>query len=335
VCVVIPARDEAANLGRLLPSLQGSPIVGEVIVVDDASTDATSAVARAHGATVLRLDDDPPAGWTGKAYACSRGARMSTAPLLVFLDADVTLHDGSVERLVAAHEAHRGLVSVQPFHRVEQRHEQLSAACNVVTMIGSGAFAAWPPERRPVAFGPCLVTSRADYEQVGGHASVAGEVVEDIQLARRYAAHGLPVSVFTGADAISFRMYPAGTRQLVEGWTKNLTAGSRLTDPVAVAVAVWWVASCLGLGVGAIDTLIRSGSTTTELALALAGWLAVSVELRWMLRRIGSFRRWTAVLHPIPLWAFVALFGRSAWLTLVRRRVRWSGRRIALAGPGT
>jgi 4,4'-diaponeurosporenoate glycosyltransferase len=224
---------------------------------------------------------------------------------------------------------------VQPFHRVHERHEQLSAACNLVTMIGSGAFAAWPPVRRPVAFGPCLVTGRADYEQVGGHASVAGEVVEDVQLARRYAAHGLPVSVFTGAEAISFRMYPVGTGQLIEGWTKNLTAGSRLTDPVAVGVAVWWVASCLGLGVAAIGTVTRSGSTGTEIALALAGWLAVTAELRWMLRRIGSFSGWTAVLHPIPMWAFVALFARSAWLTLVRRRVRWSGRRIALAEPGT
>ena len=238
VDVVIPARNEAAHLGHLLRSLDQSATVHKVIVVDDSSTDATSEVAGAHGATVLRLDGEPPAGWTGKAYACSRGAALATAPVLVFLDADVTLHDGAIDRLLAAHEARGGLISVQPFHRVLRRHEQLSAVCNAVTMIGSGAFAAWPPVRRPVAFGPCLVTGRTDYERVDGHASVAGEVVEDVQLARRYAAHDLPVTVFTGGDSISFRMYPDDVAQLVEGWTKNLTAGSRHADPVAVEIAV-------------------------------------------------------------------------------------------------
>jgi 4,4'-diaponeurosporenoate glycosyltransferase len=331
VTIVIPARNEAVNLTGLIPSVpRTSSAVCELIVVDDASTDDTAIVARAHGASVLRLDGEPPRGWTGKAYACQRGADAATGRVLLFLDADVRLHDGAIDRLVAALDRRGGLVSVQPFHDVRRPYEQLSSVCNAVSMMGSGAFAAWPRPRRPVAFGPCLATTRAEYVTVGGHRSVAGEVVEDVQLARRYAAHGLPTTVFAGSDAVSFRMYPDGVRQLLEGWTKNLTSGAGLVDPVAALVATWWVTSCLALGIRAIDVLIGAYSDPWALLVAAACWMTVTLQLRWVLARIGAFRWWTAVLHPIALWAFVGMFLRSAWLTLVRRKVRWSGRDITL-----
>ena len=334
VSIVIPARNEAANLERLLASLGAACSGAQVIVVDDASTDDTSVVARAHGASVVRNDGDPPPGWTGKTYACQRGADVATGRVLVFLDADVTLHDRAIDRVVAALDAQGGLVSVQPYHAVHRPHEQLSAVCNAVTMMGSGAFAAWPRPRRPVAFGPCLASTRADYVATGGHSSVAGEVVEDVQLARRYAEHGLPTTVFAGRDTISFRMYPHGVVQLIEGWSKNLTSGARLVDPLAAFVAAWWVTSCLALGIGALDVVVGNRGSWTGVVSATAGWVAVMLQLRWTLSRIGAFRWWAAVLHPLTLWAFVGLFLRSTWLTLVRRTVRWSGRQIVLNARG-
>ncbi|HEX6656499.1 MAG TPA: glycosyltransferase family 2 protein, partial [Ilumatobacter sp.] len=238
VSVVVPARNEAATLPALLRSLDhGRALVREVIVVDDNSSDDTATVASVHGATVVRLDREPPPGWTGKNHACASGAALASAPLLLFLDADVVLEENAVARFVCAHAAHGGLVSVQPYHTVTNRYEELSAGCNIVSMMGSGAFAAWRSRARPAAFGPSLMTSADDYARVGGHACVRGEVVEDICLAQRYADEGLPVSVFLGYDAVSFRMYPRGLRQLVEGWTKNLALGARSAQPIAVAAA--------------------------------------------------------------------------------------------------
>src|SRR5688500_6502653 len=69
--VWVPARTEAANLGRLLPPPAGAGV--EVIVVDDGSTDGAGGVARAHGATVVDPGEPDP-GWTGKAWACAAGA---------------------------------------------------------------------------------------------------------------------------------------------------------------------------------------------------------------------------------------------------------------------
>jgi len=332
VTVVIPARNAAATIAPLLASLEQSGAT-EVIVVDDASSDATALVAAAHGARVVRLDGDPPTGWTGKAYACHRGAASAQTPLLLFLDADVTLRPGALDRLVGAHAQRGGLISVQPYHRTRRPYEALSAICNVVAIMGSGAFTAWRRVIRPAAFGPCLLTSVDDYVSAGGHAAVRDAVVEDVALARRFDAAGLPVWVFAGWSAVEFRMYPEGVRQLAEGWTKNLASGAQLVDPVSAAIAVWWVSACIWLTAVALR-LVAVGEQS-DIALALACWTAVAVELRWMWRRVGSFGWWTALLYPVSIAAFVVLFIRSAWATVVRRRVQWSGRAVALTSRRT
>lgn len=336
VSVVVPARDEATTLPALLRSVGAAgQLVREVIVVDDNSADATSAVAADLGATVLRLDGDPPPGWTGKSHACARGAELAQGRLLLFLDADVVLGVDAVARLVGAHAAEGGLVSVQPFHAVSDPYEELSAVCNLMSMMGCGAFAPWSTRARPAAFGPCLMTGVDDYRRVGGHAAVRGEVIEDIALAQRYAAHGLAVRVFAGGDALSFRMYPGGVRQLVDGWTKNLALGSRAAHPVAVIAAAAWLTASLTIGVSAIATIVRFRTVSSlDTVVAILGWLTVASQMRWMLARVGRFRRLTAFVHPVPLWSFVALFVRSVWRTGVRRSVRWRGRRIELR-PGS
>ena len=209
VSIVVPARNAESTIAHLLASLERGH-VAEVIVVDDASTDATAALAAAHGARVVRLDGDPPAGWTGKAHACDRGAAVATAPLLLFLDADVTMREGAIGGVLAAHARHGGLISVQPYHRIERPYEALSAVCNVMAIMGSGAFAAWRRVRRPAAFGPCLLTSREDYERIGGHAGVRGDVVEDVALARRFDAIGLPVRCSAGGGLSSSGCTPMG-----------------------------------------------------------------------------------------------------------------------------
>lgn len=335
VSVVIPARDEETTLPTLLASLRQLTVgVREIVVVDDGSQDATASVARSAGAVVAPAPSPPP-GWTGKAWACHIGARATSGDLLLFLDADTMLAPDAMDGLLELYDQHRGLVSVQPFHGVVRPYEQLSSYFNVVSLLASDAFVRHTA-RRPIAFGPCLLTSRADYERAGGHAAVRGEILDDVQLAAAYHRVGLPVHCAIGGHSIRMRSYPGGLRQLADGWTKNFASGASATAPQAALGAVLWVSAHHVVGVGAALALRKAvtgrGASRAlgELAWWGFAWTGVAWQMRSILRRIGSFRWWTWALFPGPLLAFDVLFARSAALTVVRRSVRWRGREVAL-----
>lgn len=335
VSVVVPARDEAASLPRLLRSLTAQTVeVAEVVVVDDDSSDDTAAVATALGARVLPAGA-PPAGWTGKAWACHVGTEASGSELLLFLDADVELAPDALARLLAVHAQHGGLVSVQPYHRVVRPYENLSAYFNVVAVMASGAFAGRPGWRQ-TAFGPCLLARREDHRRAGGHAAVRGEILDDVALAAAYHRSGLPVRCLTGGRTVAMRSYPDGPRQMAAGWTKNIASGAGATEPRAALGAVALICAHHAVAVGVLAAVVWAVTTAGASwshghpAVWLAGWVGLSWQLRGLLRRLGSFRWWTWLLFPLPLLAFDALFLRSAVLTVVRRSVRWRGRAVDL-----
>lgn len=321
VSVVVPARNEAERLPQLLSCLAAlDPAPHEVLVVDDESTDATAELAAAAGARVLAVS--PPPGWTGKAWACHRGAEEATGDVLVFLDADTEPAPGAIGALAGA--AQEGaLVSAHPRHRVERAYEHLSAGPAVVTTLGGG-LGGTPRHRwwrRPIAFGPAIAVRRDVYEHIGGHASVCSDVAEDLALARVADRAGVPVRSLLGGPLLTYRMYPEGVGSLLEGWSKNLAVGAGATPPVRLAATVTWVSAGLQAGV----------SLAT-----LAGWpavvayLAFAAQFAVLAGRVGRFGPVTPLAFPLVLAGFVLLFVRSTALVLHRRSVPWRGRQVAV-----
>lgn len=340
VSVVIPARDEAATLPALLESLRRLTIgPQQVIVVDDGSRDQTASVARAGGAVVIPAGAPPP-GWTGKAWACHVGTRATTGDLLLFVDADTRFAPDALAGLLALWARQGGLVSVQPFHQAVRPYEQLSTYFNLVSLLASGAFAARPPQR-PMAFGPCLLTSRAHYERAGGHGAVRGEILDDVALAAAYQRAGLPVRCAIGGRSIQMRSYPGGIRQMAAGWTKNIASGASAAAPEFFLPTVLWVGAHHAVAVGAALALAGPWTgpglsvTHPHSAVWAIGWLLTAAQLRSILHRIGSFRWWTWALFPLPLLAFDVLFALSAAQTVLRRSVRWRGREVGLPRRGS
>lgn len=84
VAVVIPAYNEALTIAGVLRAVLGHPLVDEVIVVSDGSTDATAEIAEAFGARVVQLREN-----VGKGAAMLAGVAVCTADVVLFLDADL------------------------------------------------------------------------------------------------------------------------------------------------------------------------------------------------------------------------------------------------------
>lgn len=326
VSVLIPARNEATTLPHLLAALAAQSLQPqEVIVIDDHSTDDTAAIARQASTSLpLRVIQPPPlpADWCGKTWALHHGVLASCGEVLVFLDADTEPAPQFLERLIARHEQQGGLVSVQPYHRTEKPYEQLSVLFNLVGLmavpLGAGCG---------VAFGPAMVSSRADYERSGGHAAVAGKVVEDWFLGHRYEQAGLPVSAWIGAEQIAYRMYPGGLREMVVGFDKNFaTAAGEVRWPWMLAVLLWlsglfWAAWCLPAAV-----LHWPLVGTHAIAPNAAVYGAFALQLLLLSRRVGRFS-WISLVFPVPVLFFLGVFV-LAILNLERGQVEWKGRRF-------
>lgn len=332
VSVIVPARNEERSLPHLLASLRDQlPGPAEVLVIDDGSTDSTAAVAAAAGVTVVAAPP-LPSGWIGKSWACHIGSLRARGDVLVFLDADVMIAPGGFDRILAAWQdaAPDGLLSVQPFHTTVSPYEQLSAYPNLLATMASGAFTPGRHRFSPVAFGPCLVTSTEAYRAVGGHEAVAAEVIEDIHLARAYGAAGRDTAVLAGGSAITFRMYPGGLRQLIEGWSKNLAGGPRLVSAMPMVASVAWVVASIVVASDFVRALAWAGSTGQVRWLPVALWAAVAAQTSWLLGRVGRFSWWAGLAFPLLLAGFVALFTKSAFQRILRRKVRWHDRAVAM-----
>lgn len=333
VSVIVPARNEEERLPPLLASLKAQDYPNyELIVVDDNSTDATAALARAAGATTLTLDDLAE-GWLGKPHACWVGAVQASGDLLVFLDADTELEPGGLRRILATHRRFGGLVSIQPYHLMVKAYERLSAFFFIIMMGSIRSFTLAGATLKPNgSFGPCMVCSREDYFRTGGHRLVRAEIIDDVALGREMSRLGVPLHNFIGQGTIRFRMYPHGLRDLVDGWTKNFGQGAMTTDPWMLLLTTGWIAGCVSV-LDAVRGWPADGLSNWVVA-GLIAYCAYAAQLWWLLRRLGNYGLVTALTYPLSLLVFVAVFVRSLYLTLVRNSVRWKGRSIPVRSTG-
>jgi 4,4'-diaponeurosporenoate glycosyltransferase len=333
VSIIVPTGASASPLPTLLDSLEGlDPAPVEIILVDGGTNDAVGEIARSHGAHLVTAPE-PPVGWLAKPWACNVGASGAIGTHLLFLDPDTSLMPDALGRLVAEHSAHDGLVSVEPMLGTDRPHEELVAICAVVTMMGTGAFTPRAAGRSTAAFGPCLFTSADDYWSVGGHVAVAGEMLDDVRLGQRYRQAGRPVTCFGGGATVSSGT-DGGFGELVAGWSTRLVPRALTTRRViALGVTLWLVA----LAAVSLSFLaeVRQWLDGDEFPFAALLLYAVAAgEVRWMTRRIGTFRRWTAVVFSLPLLAFLVMLGRSCLEAFRRRSLRRRGRRVTVPPRG-
>jgi GT2 family glycosyltransferase len=331
VSVLVPARNEERGVGACLASLSAQTFPHlEIIAVDDGSTDRTPAILadaarRDPRIRVLRVEGPPP-GWTGKSFALDSGVAVARGRWLCFTDADTIHAPESVARAVGFAEA-QGLALLS----LTSRQVTRSFWERVIQPVVFGLLDQWFPLARvndpaaplAAASGIFILAARDAYEAAGGHRAVAGDVLEDVALARRVKAGGGRMAFVDGADLVAARMY-TGLPAIRRGWTKNLyrlrgrrplaALGSLLELGITL---VWPVVGCV------VAPLAGPAGCRWLAALGLA--LVIGAEVPFRARR-GHDPRWspTAPLGAALVAAFLLESAVRDWLGV---GVRWKGRR--------
>jgi len=339
--VIIPARNEVLNLKACLTSLLAQDDdffkLGkdwEFIVVDDASTDRTLAIANSLQREGLTVLEAPPLelratqrAFTGKTQACWTGAQQSHGRWLLFTDADTIHEPGDLVR--ALHEAKKhnvALLSYSPRQIVTGLAQRA-----LMPLIFSELASVYPPKevndpgkRLAAANGQFLLVDRVAYFAAGGHRAVGRSVLEDVDLAwniKRAGARngGRYIRLRYAPDALSTRMYRT-FGEMMEGWEKNLA----LLFPHALALAAW---RTLDIALLLLPLLI-------VILPYMIWWKDTIIWLLWvrnLFRFYGRVRRsnfgWLdCLLSAVALPLFIYLLVRSWMNHKLFHEVAWKGR---------
>jgi glycosyl transferase family 2 len=320
VSILIPARNEAANIGACLrAALASAGTAVEVLVMDDGSEDGTGdIVARvaAEDGRVRPLSAPAlPPGWTGKVHACARLAEAARGTHLLFIDADVRLAPAAAAAMAAHAARHRiAMVSGVPRQAIGSLGEALTVPAINLLLLGYLPGGGRASTRQPglaAACGQLVLCDRAAYEAVGGHGAVRGTLHDGLALARLFRARGHRTEVVDGAPLATCRMY-RGFGEAWAGFLKNAREG---------------MATPLGLPVW---TVLLAGAHLWPWALLPAWPAALALALVFALRAAVTWRAgepwWTVPLHPATILVALAI----QWTALVRaafgRPAGWKGR---------
>jgi glycosyltransferase involved in cell wall biosynthesis len=299
----------------------------DIIVVDDDSSDATAEIARSFAEVEVVAAGPLPKGWGGKSNALATGAKHAKGKWLLFTDADTVHRPGSLARAVEEAE-HFGaaLLSYSPRQEVVSFWEQ--ALMPVVFAELAATYrpsdVCDPAKSTAAANGQYLLIAREAYDAVGGHAAVAGSLLEDVELARAVKRSGRGLRFRFGGDAVSTRMYRTFP-QMREGWTKNLALLFPHPTKLAAMRALEFSLIAGGAAV-AVGAVLGSGRRKPARAVA-AGVLSAAAYAIFLGRiRKAHFGRQAeaASIFGLPLFSFLLL--RSANAYRAGGEVAWKGR---------
>ncbi|MFE0203478.1 glycosyltransferase [Streptomyces sp. NPDC058985] len=338
VCVVVPARDEAAVLPASLPSLlaQDYPGRAEVFLIDDGSTDGTGELAcelaRRHEGLPLTVASpgEPPAGWTGKLWAVRHGialARGREPEYLLLTDADIAHAPDSLRALVAA--AGTGgfdVVSQMARLRVASGWERLVVPAFVYFFAQLYPFRWIGREgRTAAAAGGCVLLRTGAAERARIPDAIRHAVIDDVALARAVKGSGGRVWLGLAERVDSVRPYP----QLRDLWRMvSRSAYAQLRhNPLVLAstvagLALVYLVPPLAVVVGA------AGGGTAAALLGGAAWLVMAGTYAPMVRHYRQ-PLWLAPLLPFTAFLYLLMTVDSAVQHYRGRGAAWKGRTYA------
>lgn len=337
ISAIIPARNEEATIEAAVRSLAQQEEIGEIIVVNDHSTDRTDEILARLAGEIPRLlvlnADDLPDGWVGKNNAAWLGAQAGKFEWLLFTDADTLHFAGSARRALAdAAASGAALVSYSPEQVTGSFAEKALIPFIYCRLAWKFDYARVNDPALPdaAANGQFLMIPREAYGAIGGHRAVAGEILEDVALARRAKRAGFTLQFASGEGIVRTRMYRS-FGAMWHGWTKNLylLLGGKGEDVARELLSTLpWFA--ILLFAAAILVAGNMGLVLVALGILALGVRHVMYGRQLILNRYP--RKLIAYYAPACL-LYSAVLIASAW-NYRRGQVVWSGRTYPVGGRG-
>lgn len=352
MAVLIPARDEERNIRACVDSVLASRGVEiEVLVLDDASTDRTAEIVReiVIGDPRVRLvaTQSLPTGWNGKQRACWLLAQETSAPLLLFLDADVRIMPDTLARCSAEmHVSGVALLSGFPRQITVGWMERLLLPLIHFVLLGflpMGRMRASTKAGYAAGCGQFFLVDRRSYFASGGHAAIRETRHDGLRLPQVFRRHGFRTDIVDLTYFAEVRMYDSAGAVwmgLAKNATEGLGAPARivpLTILLLLGQVLPVVAAALWLAFWVSSQAVGATFDDPRMAAIVSALLVLAVGAVY-LPRLLAVRRFkqpllSALLHPVGIVLLLMVQWYALGKQVLGRPVAWRARAYA-SGTG-
>ncbi len=334
ISILIPARNEEANIGVCLESLRQQDYPNfEILVLDDSSTDGTADIVSriaAEDSRVRLLRGKPlPQGWAGKPFACHQLAQEARGSWLLFTDAD-TVHAPSMLRRVlgVALVSRAVLISGFPYQRTTSLWQKTAMPILFYFMLLCWMPFWWLQRSRctmpSVAIGQFLFFSANEYRSIGGHEAVKSRIVEDVWLGREVSRHHYRQLTIDLSSLVSCQMY----REFGTMWD-GITRWFYTVASLSIVSLVGMIAVVLLLFLAPFLWLVY-GLLLAQPALAWEVLVLLQVAIVFLARFLAGRRfsqpKTSIILHPVGIAFLLLVSFYASYQYLTGAGVKWKGR---------
>jgi len=321
VSVLIPARDEEENIGKILSDLAGQDYNNlEVIVGNDNSSDNTEKIIDEYSDKyqfIKKLNVPPlPGGWKGKSNALNELYKCAKGDLILFIDADIKMESESISSAVYYLRYYEAdALTVFPRQIMKSFGEGV-----VIPLLNFFLLSILPlkqvytskRESLSAGIGQFMLFRKQAYERAGKHEAVKDKIAEDLELVRITKGKGLKVLTLLDNGLISCRMY-MNFNSALDGFTKNFFNGSSLSVPLFLLMLFIYSSAFL------LPFFMVFFNIYFIVPLLLVILIRVLISLRSGQSLIYI------ILHPFQIFTLFVIGLRSVFM---QNRIMWKGRTL-------